>query len=681
MFDIFHKLSIKGRKFAEAKAFDFFSNGHTLSLVFGRNGTGKSTIAEGFRRGTEDGAGNVEIEASLIADGNPPKVLNGQNSVAPAKIFVFNEEYIDKSVRLAGTGLKTIVLMGEGATLYKQLGDVKDKKAAKEGELQAIEAEIASSKDQRGNLPSQVEYSKLLGLLKKPSGWSDREQKIKGLKIKAQVSSQTLDEIVSVLPVLPIDELQRDFAGKLAKLEQLSLTEEDDIAGWPQLPKESTLHSESEAYREIMSKTVNRPIQNGVSERIMLIMQQRHQKWLLDAKGTFESGMDYCPYCGRDISENERKELIDAIDTIINVDAQKFSAKLSAFEFSKLPVVPIQYQRIAPSLYSEYNVVYQQATEIIQQFQNSKNKRLENVYETVEIEEFDTKCVTDKLNSLLSGIMIEYNKFINIREAKTRLRTELSKLNREIAFHEIAIDYKNYTLKRAKEATDQAKLDNLNAEIRALESESEAIRASLSQVKIAADEINKNLARVFLSAERMNLHYENGAYVLKIKGKNVRASQVSTGERNALALCYFFVDIMRGQKVSEFSGGEYLIVLDDPVSSFDNDIRLGITSFLVDKTKSFVQGNANTLLLFMTHDYYAFYGLYVALKRIKKSHASNGAQKGILGLFELREDAVIVPVDLDQYHEYLELFRQVYNYAKGGSNVAKITIGNVMRRL
>jgi hypothetical protein len=50
---------------------------------------------------------------------------------------------------------------------------------------------------------------------------------------------------------------------------------------------------------------------------------------------------------------------------------------------------------------------------------------------------------------------------------------------------------------------------------------------------------------MFYSKERMVLvPGENNEYKLLINGENVIPSKVSTGERNALALCYFFVELL-----------------------------------------------------------------------------------------------------------------------------------------
>lgn len=50
MIEKIRKLKIKGGKFEKETTFEFFKNeNQRVAIVYGRNGSGKSTIAKGFR--------------------------------------------------------------------------------------------------------------------------------------------------------------------------------------------------------------------------------------------------------------------------------------------------------------------------------------------------------------------------------------------------------------------------------------------------------------------------------------------------------------------------------------------------------------------------------------------------------------------------------------------------------
>lgn len=77
---------------------------------------------------------------------------------------------------------------------------------------------------------------------------------------------------------------------------------------------------------------------------------------------------------------------------------------------------------------------------------------------------------------------------------------------------------------------------------------------------------------------------------------------VSSGERNALALAYFFACVME-QKVKDYAYGDpTLLVIDDPVSSFDAENKAGVISLLVRQCKKVLDGNEDSKVLIFTHD-------------------------------------------------------------------------------
>ena len=59
----------------------------------------------------------------------------------------------------------------------------------------------------------------------------------------------------------------------------------------------------------------------------------------------------------------------------------------------------------------------------------------------------------------------------------------------------------------------------------------------------------------------------------------MKPTQISLGERNIIALCYYFANIMQNQEFEESHAQEYILLIDDPVSSFDIENKVGIMSF------------------------------------------------------------------------------------------------------
>ena len=92
-----------------------------VALIYGSNGSGKSTIAPGFREYSESVVPKT-VELNPTAGAAIIKMSSGMKS---GKIFVFDEKYISRNIKVQESGLGTIVLLGEQVELEKRLEELK----------------------------------------------------------------------------------------------------------------------------------------------------------------------------------------------------------------------------------------------------------------------------------------------------------------------------------------------------------------------------------------------------------------------------------------------------------------------------------------------------------------------------------------------------------------------------
>lgn len=86
-------LAVTGRCFSTERVLNFFPKADVrLSLVYGANGSGKSTISRAFQVLTQEADSDISARA-LDAEGN-------EIALASPAISVFNEEYIDANVEI-----------------------------------------------------------------------------------------------------------------------------------------------------------------------------------------------------------------------------------------------------------------------------------------------------------------------------------------------------------------------------------------------------------------------------------------------------------------------------------------------------------------------------------------------------------------------------------------------------
>ena len=209
----------------------------------------------------------------------------------------------------------------------------------------------------------------------------------------------------------------------------------------------------------------------------------------------------------------------------------------------------------------------------------------------------------------------------------------------------------------------------------------QALEAQRSSVTVAIDVMNNYMKYIFFEKDRLRIEYDDGVYRLLSHGQKVKPREVSVGERNIIGLCYFFTSILKGKEEKDAYNDEYLIVVDDPISSYDMENRIGILSFLKYELSAFLEGNTETRVLVMTHDLMTFYDVHKILEEIieKCKQQSNMVQIKF-NRFELRDEEII-PFQYKGRHEYSELIQTIYRFGLGQAGDQSIVIGNIMRQV
>ncbi len=133
-------LKIQGRCFNEEANLILFPNftpnsNDRISIVYGKNGSGKSTISEGLCS-IANNTFPTDLTASLI-NAEKQSITLSEDS----KLFVFNEKYIDENVKIDDDGLGTIILLGGQVNVQTEI----DKKLAEVTALQTENEVIQTS--------------------------------------------------------------------------------------------------------------------------------------------------------------------------------------------------------------------------------------------------------------------------------------------------------------------------------------------------------------------------------------------------------------------------------------------------------------------------------------------------------------------------------------------------------
>lgn len=225
--------------------------------------------------------------------------------------------------------------------------------------------------------------------------------------------------------------------------------------------------------------------------------------------------------------------------------------------------------------------------------------------------------------------------------------------------------------------TADNKVKSAENEIGRIRHEIETLEQKKEQITIAVDIINSHLRYIFFDKDRLEIKCQDNKYVIKSRGRSVRPDAISVGERNIIALCYFFADMFNGKEEKKQYANETMVVIDDPVSSFDIDNRIGIISFLNRQFRLLLKGNENTRVVLMSHDLQTLDDINKVFKAI---YSSNSWKKNNKKDFLMLENNKLEPNE-KILNEYQSLIDIVYDYANGNPNGNELTIGNTTRRV
>ena len=317
------------------------------------------------------------------------------------------------------------------------------------------------------------------------------------------------------------------------------------------------------------------------------------------------------------------------------------------------------------------------------------NQKIQNPFVALNLDvNFDN--LVSKLNQNLDQLEQKRQAFMAQKARANELKQELEKLNNQIAYCEIKDNFNYYEEKLRIKQTLNSKKDHNDRRLECISSKISELNAQRMQINIAQDKTNEHLKYIFFKEGRLELGEPNeqGQYVLKSNGNRVKAKDVSTGERNAIALSYFFTEIFKGDNKEEFYTKPKFIVIDDPISSFDFENRVGIMSFLNYQIHKIMTGCSESKMIILTHDLMSAFDIQKIIGSLPQIKI-NEKNEVIFIQRELKNQKL---VDFGKkYSEYKTLLNEIYDYASkpkpenantdNNTIPVNVNIGNNMRKV
>lgn len=666
-------IKISSEYFNNSPTFNLFTQENDrIAMVFGRNGSGKSTISQSFVEYAGAFSPRTVSLDLLTRDGSLYISPIGR----PAKIFVFNEDYINDNVKFKSDGLDTIVLLGEQVDISDKIDSTENSIEELVERREVLESKLSEYKDKKNSKSPDFWIEKIKKTLH--NGWAETQ----GIKInkKQKRSSVTLDTIETIMGKKPKEskaDIQEKFESKM------TVFDSTDSESVPIYQVASNLVFNKNILKDSqdsLNRTVSKP---SLTDREAELLSLFGIDTLTNAKEYITQNVNkICPKCLNVITAEHKDKIVEEINRIISRESEEFQNELEGLILTEIQVAEYDvFKPLDKHLYAELvSAISLLNTDIIKH-NELINDKISNPFEVLSYSLDDITELYKSVNNLLSQIEQKrqnYNKAISDRKS---LIEELTKLNYKLAYFDIKEEYKQYKTVFGEAETIIEELKKANDSLRVYREELERLNAERQNLKLAADSLNKELQYIFYSSKRLSLTPDDATktYKLKVNGRAVKPSKISSGERNALALCYFFADIANNMQADNPYSEPMFLVIDDPVSSFDFENKIGIMSFLKYKFKSVLSGSESTKAIIMTHDISFFMDFCKALEELSKYCESIGKQATYRPLYLHNKE--IKEFKYKKQNEYTDLLTEVFEFANAESVDENNAIGNQIRRV
>ncbi|WP_294466475.1 AAA family ATPase [uncultured Anaerofustis sp.] len=671
---------IKGIKFKknnlEEIKVDFFNEKNNIKyrgcLIYGENGAGKSTIAQAFYDYKNNNLNSYDYINLYDFNYN---TLEKEN-LDIKNIFVFNEKFIDNNINVTDDGINSIVILGENVNIDKEMHKLIDDNEDLSHELEGLKKKLErfNNKDNKDS-PSHY-FNKIKNYLQEDDSWADIDKILKGNSVKSSVSKDIIIEISTIdTNGKKEEEITKNFKSKYESFNNTKNKApivKDYMNNLPEIDDQIIINL---LQKKIISYKKNETISKIINfiEKNPKINIDNINKYFSDDKNNI------CPFCFRAFDESYRKDLISSIKQICNEDYKNHITELKNIreELTELKFNNIKLNSLNEDiLITKIENLILKINNKINTYSNSIDNKIRNIYIPLQVTPLGITKDISQLKEYLAQLDEKIDIFNEAISKRDQLKIELIDLNKKVYYFKIKDDYDLYLNKQEIEESERNYIKDKEKEFNKNDTKIKELNARKKNITIAIDKINNELKYIFFDKNRLEIEVQNNKYFLKCRGKNLKPHDLSTGERNIIALCYFFAQIIENKNSSDIKDGDFFIILDDPISSFDSERQIGVFSYLKKKLSEIILKDNKSKLIIFSHNLEVISRFKKVFEEINEQSDKNFLLKHHF-IKELKNGIL---KNIKYYNKYNRLINEVYDYATE-NNQNDENIGNIMRKL
>lgn len=590
------KIDLKNEELFYEDEIDFDKN---LNFIFGKNGTGKSTLTKLLK---EQGEKDYDVRVFQGFE-----IVVGENNK-----------------------LNAVILGEENNEIAQEIENIKKVIKKKEEEISKINLEINKPEDNSENLWKKFEE------IKRNSNQKNTQIQDFYSKSASEIKKMTDPQISKTTYN------KNDF---ILEKKNAKLLGEADIKYFKNLIKTEVKIAQKIEFPSINLQNelekVNSILEKKVEEKVRIIrLENSEEKRDFAKKGLHLHKIgEVCSFCGNIIKKEEYEEL------------QKYFLADDVKEFQKeIEIAKNNYQQIVERIENikfDKNNFYpnntEKLTQIIEEYDGIKKEIVKILKEFLEkLEKKDIfkeneKLILDNIFLNFNEISKEYDDLVknnnssNLSEekekAKSNLRYHYIKLvldnfKEEVKLNEIEKLKEEYKTYKTEIENKENEITQINGEIKKLNFEIKKLEAKTKNEKKLVDNINKKIKN-YTSFKLVHKEDKEGKGFYNVKCLRTEQdrdiNQVSTGEKNIIALLYF---IEKLNEINELETRDKLIVFDDPMNSNDDTMQYLIIEELQKLMGELLENKKNDKVIIMTHNVHFYINVKYNFDK-KKEHEKN----------------------------------------------------------
>jgi wobble nucleotide-excising tRNase len=641
---------IYNKYFPESGLYDF----EKFNLIYGWNGSGKSTLSKLFysiyakKLPIEFKNGEYEIVTN-----NGSNILSNSLNAININISVFNEEFIRENIDWNNL-VKSL--------LYISKGKVEDKEELnlKSNALSTIEIKINQLVNLNENISNENEDS--------------RKNIAKHIKtqLEAVRSDQTKKLFYDIRNFTKLIDDTPNLKKSKFLVSDKKLKDHKDLPELEYLDPVINFKLEKIDILEIheLIKDVNLILKKDLLLDSLKSISPIESNWIEQGLHLHENSKK-CKFCNNALDPKRIKSLQKRytqnfydtkkeIETLIEkLDAYKIENRE---DYDNLNLYPFLNQEFLGHL-NILKTIVSQLDNYFTDIEKILNHKYENIFEKITIEKRLNKKIFQEYNKKTEELNFIINRHNQISN-DFHQRTSEAHLIYELYYGQRELKRINYFEKEKRIVENLKLLNELLAEKIILANKIKILESSLKDEVLGAAEFNTKLHR-FLNHSDISLEFDStnsGYRIIRKKGRNKEIAQnLSEGEKTAISFVFFMTKIQEDKDKLKKS----IVVIDDPISSFDSNHLFNAYSFIRNICNEVEQ------LFVMTHNF-AFFRLVRDWIKEKNKKNADGSIKYNFRIYNLVNEYTnherrckIVNADktlLDYNSEYHYLFSRLYSF-------------------